>query len=338
MQFVRARWYQEGRLKPIRVMVIHDMEAPEGATTAENIAHYFANESPDRKSSAHYCIDQDSVVQCVPDKDTAYAAPGCNSDGLHFEHAGYARQSLNEWLLPASQKMLVISAKLVAAKCRQYGVPPVKLTVAQLKAGQKGIVGHIDVTNAYHESTHTDPGPGFPWFAYIDMVRVEYDALAGKPWTKSRVGALFAALGLSAAVWAGLTTINDPAPAPKPRPTTSVPAPAPKPTVKPAPKPTVKPAPKPVVKPKPKPVVKPGPKHRLVIPKLRNLAYGKRNADVRVLQLRLIAKGYRIHAGATGYFGPQTKAAVRAFQLHQGWRGWGADGIPGPLTIRHLFR
>jgi peptidoglycan hydrolase-like protein with peptidoglycan-binding domain len=65
-------------------------------------------------------------------------------------------------------------------------------------------------------------------------------------------------------------------------------------------------------------------------------AMGARGSHITALQRALIARGHRIPAGATGYFGSQTKAAVAAFQRSQGWRGGGADGIPGPQTLARL--
>ncbi len=47
--------------------------------------------------------------------------------------------------------------------------------------------------------------------------------------------------------------------------------------------------------------------------RLSAVAYGRRNAAVMNLQACLILAGFSIPAGATGYYGPQTRAAVRAF-------------------------
>ncbi len=59
-------------------------------------------------------------------------------------------------------------------------------------------------------------------------------------------------------------------------------------------------------------------------------------AKTKKLQKALIKRGFAIPAGATGYYGPQTKRAVKAFQRSQGWRGSDADGIAGPQTLRRL--
>jgi peptidoglycan hydrolase-like protein with peptidoglycan-binding domain len=63
---------------------------------------------------------------------------------------------------------------------------------------------------------------------------------------------------------------------------------------------------------------------------------GLSRAEVKTLQLALIRGGYSIPAGATGWYGPQTKRAVAAFQRAQGWSGDAADGIAGTRTIQLL--
>ena len=63
---------------------------------------------------------------------------------------------------------------------------------------------------------------------------------------------------------------------------------------------------------------------------------GDKGSHVTALQRALIARGHGIPAGATGYFGTQTRSAVASFQRAQGWSGSGADGIPGPQTMARL--
>lgn len=63
---------------------------------------------------------------------------------------------------------------------------------------------------------------------------------------------------------------------------------------------------------------------------IRDLTIGSRGADVIALQTWLIAKGYSIPAGATGYFGVQTRAAVAAFQAANGITP--TAGYFGPIT------
>ncbi len=62
----------------------------------------------------------------------------------------------------------------------------------------------------------------------------------------------------------------------------------------------------------------------------RSLTLGSSGADVTALQNWLVSKGYTIPAGATGYFGAQTKAAVAAYQSAKGISP--AAGYFGPTT------
>ncbi|OHA58980.1 MAG: hypothetical protein A2571_01220 [Candidatus Vogelbacteria bacterium RIFOXYD1_FULL_44_32] len=62
----------------------------------------------------------------------------------------------------------------------------------------------------------------------------------------------------------------------------------------------------------------------------RDLTIGSTGADVTALQQFLIGKGHVIPAGATGYFGAQTKAALSAYQAANGIVP--AAGYFGPIT------
>lgn len=63
---------------------------------------------------------------------------------------------------------------------------------------------------------------------------------------------------------------------------------------------------------------------------MMDLTIGSTGADVTSLQTMLIAGGYSIPAGATGYFGAQTQAALAAFQAANGISP--AVGYFGPIT------
>jgi N-acetyl-anhydromuramyl-L-alanine amidase AmpD len=145
------------------------MEAPENVQTAENVANYF--KTTGTKASAHVCVDNNSIVRCVDDRDTAWAAPGANADGLQLELAGYARQSRTQWLDDYSEALLKLAAQVTADWCRKYNLPTRRLTRDELKAGRKGITSHADVSAVYKRSDHTDPGSGFPWDYFLAAVK-----------------------------------------------------------------------------------------------------------------------------------------------------------------------
>lgn len=176
---VKARWFTKwaspgsGR-RPVRVIVMHDMEAPEKGETAENVARYFA--TTDTKASSHICVDNNTIVQCVKDNDIAYAAPGCNSDGIQIELAGYGRQTRAEWLDPYSLALIDLGANATAQYCLKYDIPPRQLTNTLLLAGARGIIGHYQASAVYKKSNHTDPGANFPWEHFMELVNVYHRA------------------------------------------------------------------------------------------------------------------------------------------------------------------
>lgn len=175
--FVEARWFTKmpklgtPGCRSVRLIVIHDMEFYEKGDSAEVIAHDFATRPATSKASAHICVDNNSVIQCVRDSDIAYASPGANHDGIQVELAGYMRQSMKEWLDFYGIALLALGSDAVAQYCIKFGISPVHLTNAQLRAGQRGIVGHWQVSEVYKKSDHTDPGPGFPWAYFIQSVQ-----------------------------------------------------------------------------------------------------------------------------------------------------------------------
>jgi len=173
---IRARFFTDVTEKRnVRVIVVHSMEAAEKGATAENVAKFFQHpgkkDGKDLKVSAHLCIDNNSIVQCVFDNDIAFAAPGANHDGVHLELAGFAKQTKAQWMDPFSILVLENAANAAAQYCLKYNIPIKHLTNEELGDGQKGIVGHAQVSKVFKRSNHTDPGKGFPWDHFLERVK-----------------------------------------------------------------------------------------------------------------------------------------------------------------------
>lgn len=173
-KFVRARNFKPAARAAIDLIVVHTMEAAEKPTTAENVAAWFAGPGAPM-ASAHYCVDVDSIVQCVRDQDVAYHAPGANHNGIGIEHAGYASQSAEDWADDYSETMLRRSAALTARLCANYKVPIVFRDAKALLEGKRGITTHRAVSAAFKKSDHTDPGSDFPMDHYLELVREFYE-------------------------------------------------------------------------------------------------------------------------------------------------------------------
>lgn len=171
---VKAKFFRDvDERRPVRLIVLHSAEAPEKGNTAENVARFFQNPGKlkngrDRKVSAHLCIDNDSIVQCVFDNDVAFAAPGANHDGIQIELAGFAKQTRDEWLDPFGILMLDKAANAAAQYSLKYNIPLKRLSNKELADKQtKGLVSHAQVSEVFQISDHTDPGEGFPWDHFL---------------------------------------------------------------------------------------------------------------------------------------------------------------------------
>ena len=154
------------------------MESQEKPKTAQQVAKWFSNDNAP-KASAHFCVDDKQAVRVVEDSDIAWAAPGVNSDGLHIEIAGSARQTKGQWKDEFSLGCLDQAAKVAAAWVIKYKIPVRRLNINQVVDGKsKGFIGHIDATRAfpYLKGDHTDPGVNFPWQLFLTKVKAIVDS------------------------------------------------------------------------------------------------------------------------------------------------------------------
>lgn len=140
--------------------------------TAHGTALYFATQAAG--GSAHYVCGVDGEEHCVPEDVIAWhAPPNPHSLGIEItaEGGNYARNYTREqWLSPEVWPAVQRAAARVRDLCDRHGIPLVKLTPTDLLAGKRGICGHVDVSQAWHQSTHTDPGPNFPWAEFMAEV------------------------------------------------------------------------------------------------------------------------------------------------------------------------
>lgn len=172
--FKQAKNYTWAQRKPSDIywIVIHSMESSEKPTVAEAVANWFSGPDAPR-ASAHFNIDNDSIVQSVKVEQVAWHAPGANRHGIGLEHAGMAKQSRSDWFDEFSRAMLEKqSVPLCAYLCRMWGVPAEFVDRNGLRAGRKGVTTHHEVSQAFGKSTHWDPGPNFPMDWYLDRVRL----------------------------------------------------------------------------------------------------------------------------------------------------------------------
>jgi hypothetical protein len=170
---------------PPRRIVIHSTVSPCEEGGARRVAAYFRSSAA--RGSAHTIIDPGEAVQVVPDKVIAWHAPPnprsignemCDIPGPvpNDPPGSAARKAARRawrWARPAQMRMLNRTARLTARQCLAYGVPIQWVGVKGLREGKEGITSHANVSKAWGQSTHWDPG-WWPrrWF----MLRVKMHA------------------------------------------------------------------------------------------------------------------------------------------------------------------
>lgn len=181
---IQAYHVSSGSNLPVHRIVIHSTSPgigyPKASANgmARSTAHYFQSSSSG--GSAHYIVDAADEEHCVHDKAIAWHAPP-NQGSIGIEICGEAYYTNAEWVSDKVTPLLVKAAARAAELCHRFGVPVVKLSVSDLRAGKRGICGHVDVSNAWHQSDHTDPGPHFPWPEFIALVKKHMPSVQSTP-------------------------------------------------------------------------------------------------------------------------------------------------------------
>jgi N-acetylmuramoyl-L-alanine amidase CwlA len=158
-----------GDNKPINRIVIHSTVSPCKAGQARKTADYFR--SSNARGSAHYATDPAEAVQIVFDSVIAWHAPP-NRHSIGVEMCEFPAPDKRRWRDAEHKAMFRVTVKLVAGLCVAYDVPPWYVGRLGLLAGRRGITTHADVSKAFKQSTHWDPG-GWPRLAFMRAVRAE---------------------------------------------------------------------------------------------------------------------------------------------------------------------
>lgn len=144
---------------PIRRVIIHVMEGSWSGTI-----NYFKDSRAG--VSAHYNVrsSDGAIGQSVREKDIAYHAGDWpyNQTSVGIEHEGYTSQP-GRWFTDAMYRS---SARLTAYLCRKYDIP----------VSRNNIIGHYQVPGCSSGTgggygCHTDPGSGWNWTKYMDLIR-----------------------------------------------------------------------------------------------------------------------------------------------------------------------
>jgi N-acetylmuramoyl-L-alanine amidase len=169
--------------KPVHRVVVHSAVIACEPGRARQLARM--NQLGSTGGSWHYATDPAETIQCSWDSWVCWHAPP-NLHSLGIEMAdwpgprptGLTRRALWNlrrtwrWRGANHRAMLDRTARLTAELCVLHDLPPAFLTVRQLRAGRRGVTTHNNVSRAWHQSTHWDPG-WWPRRRFMRKVRRE---------------------------------------------------------------------------------------------------------------------------------------------------------------------
>ncbi len=118
--------------------------------------------------SAHFFADLDSVTQSI---DTAAKAGHAgsregNENGISWEFTGANGKTRDWWLANICWDLVGrVNAAIIRHHWPDRSFQVRRASVAEMKANPKvkAFYGHDDMRRAWGGTTHTDPGPNFPW-------------------------------------------------------------------------------------------------------------------------------------------------------------------------------
>ena len=168
-------------------VVIHDSESPDGS--AGSLLRFLeqpgdrliAGSNPPRYyGSSYHAITlnrSDAYEQVLGREAGPFHAPPLNKSWWGICIPGYARQTRDEWLDPASLSGIRAVAKFIIDKAAEDGFPLEFVNASGLVGGRRGYTCHAEVSKAWGQTNHTDPGSFFPW----DVLAIEIDNLTAPP-------------------------------------------------------------------------------------------------------------------------------------------------------------
>lgn len=143
-----------------QLAVLHTNEGPAGGSL-EGLLSYLQDTA--HEASYNVVVAGDGRIGRSNDDDYSPWAAGwtANKRGLHLCLMGFAADLREAWL--ARPQQLAAAGRVLRSWHDLYGVPLVRIGPDQVRAGQRGVCGHVDTSAAWGETDHTDPGVGLPY-------------------------------------------------------------------------------------------------------------------------------------------------------------------------------
>lgn len=161
LPFVQAKWSYGSTTK--YGIAIHNTS--NDATAAQEAS--YASRRTDG-TSCHFFVDKTQVIQVL---DTTLKAGHAgsstgNSNAIAIEICGVNGWTRSQWIANvAFTKLGQVLAKVIKAHWPDGSFKVQRATISEMESNPriKKFYGHDDMRRAWDGTTHTDPGPNFPW-------------------------------------------------------------------------------------------------------------------------------------------------------------------------------
>lgn len=151
-----------GRHRPTRV-ILHGTQNRNVAGAGDVLAIPAFWKRQGLGYSSHLVIDAEGITcRCASDLAIVWATGGSNTGSLQIEIVSQVTDSAKVWA--ARDVGLKQVAKHLAHWHRLYGIPLSRSVTT-------GVATHLDHSRAFHKTTHTDPGPAFPFDELLRRAR-----------------------------------------------------------------------------------------------------------------------------------------------------------------------
>lgn len=139
----------------------------EGIMDADDLGYYWQRIT---SASSHAGCDNTKTRTYIDPQYASWTLLNGNSKSVNMEICGWAKWTREEWL-GAQKGRLIQAANWARQMCDKFGIPKKYIGSAGVARGEAGIIGHVDYTNGAKDGNHWDPGPGFPWDVFIQLVQ-----------------------------------------------------------------------------------------------------------------------------------------------------------------------
>ena len=162
------------------LIVVHSLEAPARRGLAWDLANGWIKTAG---VSPHSMTDPGETVDLLNLSTVGWHCGNGNQVGIGLEVTGYAAWSFDQWTTGDAFAAVRLDAKRAAEVARACGIPLRWLSLSQIRNGERGFCTHADISATLGGTNHTDPGKGFPYAIFMQMVQQWTDGTIGNPGT-----------------------------------------------------------------------------------------------------------------------------------------------------------